>query len=215
MEDLRGYFKNVDDALEQLVAKINLIDLSNTLVMGIFREEAVLAKKVAQYFGIPVEYLLVAALRAPENKECSIAFVSEMMDVVVDDGLISSFGISNDEVFDLAKKNYQSVIRSWQKKIRGEEEMKDMSNKHVLIVDEGIEIGFGVELAIRACIKSGCRSISVASPVLSEGIYSFLLERCDQIYYVLNPQYFVSTHYYYRDLLSADVDLLSFKASFL
>lgn len=215
MEDLRGYFKNVDDALEQLVAKINLIDLSNTLVMGIFREEAVLAKKVAQYFGIPMEYLLVAALRAPENKECSIAFVSEMMDVVVDDGLISSFGISNDEVFDLAKKNYQSIIRSWQKKIRGEDEMKDMSNKHVLIVDEGIEIGFGVELAIRACIKSGCRSISVASPVLSEGIYSFLLERCDQIYYVLNPQYFVSTHYYYRDLLSADVDLLSFKASFL
>lgn len=215
MEDLRGYFKNVDDALEQLVPKINLIDLSNTLVLGIFREEAVLAKKVAQYFGLPMEYLLVSALRAPENKECSIAFVSEAMDVVINEGLIFSFGISNDEVFDLAKKNYESVICSWQKKIRGEEAMKDLHNKHILIVDEGIENGFGVELAIKACVKNGCRSISVASPVLSEGIYSFLLEKCDQIYYVLNPEYFVSTHYYYRDLLNADVDLLAFKASFL
>lgn len=209
MEAFRGYFENIDDAMHRLLLEIGAIDLSNTIIVGIFREEALLAKKIAQHSGLPLEFLLITAIKAPENNECCIAFVSEMMDVVMDEGLIEAFGITNDCVFEMANRVYEDVLYPWGRKIRGESKMQSFEGKDILIVDESVEIGFGAELAIRACVKSGCKSIALATPVLSCDLYSFLLKQCDQIHCILSPEYFVSTPYYYKDSLSIDGEFLS------
>lgn len=207
MEDLKGYFRDSDDALEQLVAKIPSLDLGNTLILWPFQEGGLLAKKMAQHFGIPMEYLFVSSLTAPENRDCAIAFVGEKMDVVIDKKLTNSFGISCDEIYVWARKLFEEVILPKSQRIRGENPMQSLDNKDILIVSESIETGFGIELAIRVCVQGGCKSVSVASPVLPRDIKELLLNQCDHIYYVLNPDFFVSTPYYYKDSFGVEGEM--------
>lgn len=198
MEDFKDYFRDIDDALEQLVSKITQIDLSNTLILGLFREGSILSKRVAQHYGLPLEYFFVSSLNAPENEDCPIAFVSEKMDVVIDECLSYSFEISNDEIYEQAYKHFKNILLPKSKRLRGENIMTDFKDKDVLIVDEGVETGFRVELAVRACVKEKCKSVSLATPVLSKDMWGFFSNQCDRIYYVLKPEYFVSRAYYYQ-----------------
>lgn len=200
MDNLKGYFKNRDDALEQLIKEIEGIDLNNTLVLSISQDGFPLAKGISRHFGLPLEHLLLSVIRAPQNPDCVIALVSEKMDVVVDERLIDAFEISIDLVFDRAKKQYEQSLTQQAKKIRGENPMQSFEMKDILIVDEGVETGFSIENAIRGCINGGCKSASIATPVISRDVEKYLLERCDSLYRVLSPDYFVSTNYYYKDL---------------
>lgn len=208
MDNLKGYFKNREDALEQLIKKIQSIDLSNTLILSISQDGFPLAKGVAEYFNLPLEHLLLSVIRAPQNPDCIIASVSEKMDVVVDETLIDSFEISIDLVFDRAKKQYEQILVHQAKKMRGENPMQSFQMKNILIVDEGVETGFSIENALRGCINGGCKSASIATPVISADVEEYLSDRCDFLYCVLNPDYFVSTNYYYKDLSSVEDRML-------
>ncbi|WP_027326718.1 hypothetical protein [Helicobacter pametensis] len=208
MENWKGYFKDIDDALKQLVDRIELTDLGNTVILGLFGEKTLLAKRVAQYYGLPLEYLLTAPIRAPENRDCIIALVSEKMDVVLDAQLAESFDISYDQIYAQATRVAERVILPRVKRLRGENAMMDFKDRDVLIVNEGVELGFEVELAIKMCLKDKCRSLSLATPVVPSDILELLLAQCDCVYSVLSPQYFVSMPYYYKDLLSVESEAL-------
>lgn len=214
MDKLKDYFEDREDALRKLIAKIDSLDLNNTLVLGISKEGSILAHGVACHFKLPLEFLFLSALKAPENPDCVIAFVSEKKDVIVDDRLIDSFEIPIDDVYAQAQKQYEQIILPQSQKLRCGEKIQCFKNKNILIVDEGIETGFSAEIAIKACIDGGCKSVSLASPVLSMDVEEFLLKQCDWIYYVLNPKYFVSTNYYYRELSVLDDEKFSMRYFF-
>lgn len=209
MDKLKDHFENREDALRQLILEIEESKLDNTLVLGISKDGAVLAKGVAQHFNLPLEFLFLSPIKAPENPDCVIALVSEKMDVLIDQQLINSFDISADEIYLQAKKQYEQIILPQTKKFRGERTMQSFEKKNILIVDEGIETGFSIEIAIRACVNGGCKSASIATPVLSTDLESYLLKQCDCIYRVLNPKYFVSTNYYYKNLPILDDEMFS------
>lgn len=200
MDKLKGYFDNREDALRQLILEIEENKLDNTLVLGISPDGAILAKGLAQHFGLPLEFLFLSALKAPENRDCVIALVSEKMDVFIHKQLIDSFGISTDEIYLQATKQYEQIIQPQTQKLRGGAPIQSFEGKHILIVDEGIETGFSMEIAIKTCINAHCKSASIATPVLPMDVESHLLKQCDCIYRVLSPKYFVSTNYYYKNL---------------
>lgn len=200
MENLKGYFKNREDALSQLIQVIGNIDLSNTLVLSISQDGFPLAKGISEHFGLPLEHLLISVIRAPQNPDCIVALVSEKMDVVVDENLINSFEIPISLIFERAKKQYEQNLLQQARRIRGGNPMQSFEMKDILIVDEGVETGFSIENAVRGCINAGCRSASIATPVISRDVEEYLLGRCDTLYRVLSPDYFVSTNYYYKDL---------------
>ena len=81
-------------------------------------------------------------------------------------------------------------------------------NKNILIIDESVETGFSIEVAIKTCVNHGCKSASVATPVLSRDVESYLLKICDCVYKVISPDFFVSTNYYYKELQTQRKDLL-------
>ncbi|ANV97389.1 hypothetical protein BBW65_00495 [Helicobacter enhydrae] len=200
MDKLKNYFENRQDALRHLFLELETINLDNTLVVALCPEGAIMADAVARHFDLEMEYLFCAPIPAPLNPECAIALVGEFMDVVIDENLLDSFGIPIDYVYQQAKVVYEEKILQNVKNLRKNQEIAKISGRNILIVDEGIETGFSVEVIIKTCVNAGCKSASVAVPVLSKDVENYLLKFCDCVYSVLSPDFFVSTNYYYTHL---------------
>lgn len=208
MDKKKNCFINQVDAAEMLIKELENVNFYNTMVLSISTDAQSLAQSVANHFNLPLEHLFLDPIPAPENPECVIAVVSELMDVVIDENLLQSFGISTDYVYEKARENYEKNIIPLARRLRHGEKIGSFANKNILIVDESVETGFSIEVAIKTCVNNGCKSASVATPVLSRDVESYLLKICDCVYKVISPDYFVSTNYYYKDLQTQRKDLL-------
>lgn len=208
MDKQKDYFANREDALKHLIETLEDVNFYNTMVLSISTDAMSLAQGVADHFNLPLEHLFLQPIYAKENPDCTIAIVSELMDVVFDDELLRAFDISVDYVYAKAQESYEKKILPLARRMRSGEAISLFVGKNILIVDEGVETGFSIEVAIKTCINHGCKSASVATPVLSKDIESYLLKYCDCIYSVIRPEYFVSTNYYYKELQTQRTDFL-------
>ena len=214
MDKQKDCFADREDALRQLIERLDGINFSNTMVLSISTDAMSLAQGVANHFELPLEHLFIQPIYAPENPDCTIGIVSELMDVVFDDELLRAFDISVDYVYAKAQECYTKKILPLARKMRLGDSITPFAGKNILIVDEGVETGFSIEVAIKTCINHGCKSASIATPVLSRDIESYLLRFCDCIYSVIRPEFFVSTNYYYKELQTQRTDFLR-RESFL
>lgn len=208
MDKKKNCFINQMDATEQLIKELSNVNFYNTLILSISTDAQSLAQNIADHFDLPLEHLFLDSISAPENPECVIAVVSELMDVVIDENLLQSFGISTDYVYKKAQEHYEKNIIPIARSVRQGEKITSFANKNILIVDESVETGYSIEVAIKTCVNHGCKSASIATPVLSKDIESYLLKICDCVYKVISPDYFVSTNYFYKDLQTQRKDLL-------
>ncbi|RDU69533.1 hypothetical protein CQA62_02470 [Helicobacter cholecystus] len=208
MDKKKNYFINQEDAAKRLIEELENVNFYNTVILSISTDAQSLAQSVAEYFDLPLEHLFLDPILAPENPECTVALVSELMDVVINENLLQSFGISTDYIYEKAQEHYEKNIIPLVRYMRKGEKISSFVNKNILIVDESVETGFSIELAIKTCVNNGCKSASVATPVLSKDIENYLLKICDCVYKVISPDYFVSTNYYYKDLQTQRKDLL-------
>lgn len=207
MNKKKNCFINQEDAAKHLIEELENVNFYNTTILSISTDAQSLAQSVASHFNLPLEHLVLDPIPAPENPECIIAVVSELMDVVIDENLSQSFEISTDYVYEKAQEHYEKNIIPLARRIRKGERISSFANKNILIVDESVETGFSIEVAIKTCVNNGCKSASVATPVLSKDVESYLLKICDCVYKVISPAYFVSTNYYYKDLQTQRKDL--------
>lgn len=208
MDKKKNCFLNQQDAAQRLIKELENVNFYNTMILSISTDAQSLAQSVATYFDLPLEHLFLDPISAPENPECIIAVVSELMDVVIDENLLQSFGIDIDYVYQKAQENYEKNIIPLARRIRKGEKISSFENKNILIIDESVETGFSIEVAIKTCVNHGCKSASVATPVLSRDVESYLLKICDCVYKVISPDFFVSTNYYYKELQTQRKDLL-------
>lgn len=208
MDKQKDYFSDREDALKQLIEKLEDVNFYNTMVLSISTDAMSLAQGVASHFDLPLEHLFIQPIYAKENPDCTIAIVSELGDVVFDDELLRAFDISVDYVYEQAQKSYENKIIPLARKMRAGEPIASFVGKNILIVDEGVETGFSIEVAVKTCINQGCKSASIATPVLSSDVESYLLRYCDCIYSVIRPEFFVSTNYYYKELQTQRTDFL-------
>ncbi|HIY44048.1 phosphoribosyltransferase family protein [uncultured Helicobacter sp.] len=208
MDKKKNCFLNQQDAAQRLIKELENVNFYNTMILSISTDAQSLAQSVATHFDLPLEHLFLDPISAPENPECIIAVVSELMDVVIDENLLQSFGIDIDYVYQKAQENYEKNIIPLARRIRKGEKISSFENKNILIIDESVETGFSIEVAIKTCVNHGCKSASVATPVLSRDVESYLLKICDCVYKVISPDFFVSTNYYYKELQTQRKDLL-------
>lgn len=208
MDKKKNCFINQEDAAKRLIEELENVNFYNTTILSISTDAQSLAQSVANHFNLPLEHLFLDPISAPENPECIIAVVSELMDVVIDENLLQSFEISTDYVYEKAQEQYEKNIIPLARRIRKGEKITSFANKNIMIIDESVETGFSIEVAIKTCVNNGCKSASVATPVLSKDVESYLLKICDCVYKVISPDYFVSTNYYYKDLQTQRKDLL-------
>ncbi|ADG93427.1 conserved hypothetical protein [Arcobacter nitrofigilis DSM 7299] len=196
------YFKNREDAAHKLIEilPIEKMRLEDWTVVassfGGFSIAKIIAKKLDAQFKI----LFTEKVLAPNNEECEIAIVTESEEVVIHEELARSFDLSLDFIYSKSKYVYESMILNKLSKFRSGERIKDIKDKNILLVDEGLNTGLTMMACIKTAINLGAKSVSVAIPILPNASIQTIESIADDLYYVESLDHFISINYYYNEL---------------
>lgn len=193
-------FDNRDDALGRLMDEILVrhLDTKNSIILATSLAGVGFGEKMSKRMNVPLDFLFTMPIYAPLNSECEIAIVSENMDIIMNEALIDSFDITLDYVYGEAKRTYEEDILADIYKFRKGSMISSLNDKDVFIVDQGVETGLTMNVAVQTCIAKGAKSVYIATPVIAQNVALSLSEICDEVISVFKPEHFVSTAHYYK-----------------
>jgi len=195
------FFENNEDAANKLIATlpIELLKNNETVVVGVSEGGVYFADKISKHIHATMDILLTEPIPAPNNPELAIAMVSETEDVVMHKALIDSFGISEDYVYGEAKRQYEEKVLSYLYKYRKGKDITSLKGKYVVLVDDCIETGLTIMIALKSAIKSEAKNIFIATPILDQSVYEGLITVCDGVFCPHKIENYISSEYYYKD----------------
>ena len=195
------YFENRDTAVEQLIdtLPVELLRENETVVIGISEEGVYYADKVALALEAQMDILLTEPIPAPNNPETPIAMISETEEVVIHKALTDAFGISDDFVYAEANRKYEDEVLSYVYKYRKGKDFHSLKGKYVVLVDECIETGLTMMVALKSVIEREAKNIYIATPILDQSVYENMLAVCDGVYCPHKIHDYISIEYYYKN----------------
>ncbi len=205
------YFEDKEDASKQLIdmLSIELFATNKTVVIGVSEGGVYFADKMANAMNAKMDILLTEAILAPNNPEISIAMISETEEVVMHKALVEAFEISEDFVYSEANRKYEDEVLAYVYKYRKGKDLVSLEGKYVVLVDECIETGLTMMVALKSVIARGAKNIYIATPILDKTVYQNLLSICDGVFCPHKIQDYISIEYYYRNFESITFDEIS------
>lgn len=179
-------------------------NLSNALLLVVGRDSLPFARDLAQILKLPMEFLFTQIITSPLNAECPIAIVSEDMDIVMNEELVSAFGISLDYIYGEAQRKYEEAILPMRYQFRKGEGLGSLENKDILLFDLGMETGLRMGVAIKTCMNLRAKSIHIIAPIMPRELYTYLGEICDDVCCPYPLEHYISTAHYFPTLLPLD-----------
>jgi predicted phosphoribosyltransferase len=185
------------DASQQLAKKlIEYKNNKNCIILGITRGGAVVGKEVAKILNIDFDILITKKISPPNNTEFAIGAVTESDEFILDEEQIGTTNITPDYLDEeIAKK--REVIVELSKLYRKNQSIKNINNKIVIIIDDGIATGYTMLVAIQFAKKHGAEQIIIATPVISQDSFSKIKNNADSIIYISLPNEFFSVGQFY------------------
>jgi putative phosphoribosyl transferase len=195
------YFENREDAVNELIETlpIELLQENQTVVIGVSEGAVYFANQISKAVDSQMDILLTEAILAPNNPEVAIAMVSETEEVVMHKALIDSFGINEDYVYSEAQRKYEEEVLSYVYKYRKGKDLVSLAGKYVVLVDECVETGLTMMVALKSVIARGVKNIYIATPILDKNVYNNLLNICDGVFCPHKIQDYISIEYYYKN----------------
>jgi len=195
------YFKDRDDASAQLIETlpIDLLSQNETVIIGVSEGGVYFADKIAKVCHAQMDILLTEAILAPNNPELPIAMISETEEVVMHKALIDAFEINEDYVYSEAHRKYEDDILAYVYKYRKGKDLVSLQGKYVVLVDECIETGLTMMVALKSAIERGAKNIYIATPILDKTVYQNLQTVCDGVFCPHKIQDYIAIEYYYEN----------------
>lgn len=198
-------FEDRNSALEKLLDIMPPSAFAQeTLILALSDGGVFLASQIAKAKGLRMDCLFTQSIFSPKNPECEIAIVSESMDIIVNDELTNAFGISRDFIYGEAQRKYEEKILPDIYRLRKGESLPNLAKKSVLLIDDAVESGMKMSVAMKSCAKKGAEIIAIAAPVINAEVAEMLEESADALYCVYRPRHFVSADYYYKKREAVD-----------
>jgi putative phosphoribosyl transferase len=147
-----------------------------------------------------IDFLFSEAILAPHNSECEIARVSENEDIVIIDELAKSFEIQYDYIYGEAHRKHEEKILSYVYKYRKGKQFVDVTDRVVLLIDEGSETGIVLTTAIKSILNMRPKAVYIAAPILPTTVIENLEPFADEIFFIHNIDDYVQTPLYYKNL---------------
>ena len=209
--DPNTYFEDRQDAAAQLISTLpkELFHDKEPVIIAVSEGGVYFADKIAKAQHCDMDILLTEAILAPNNPELAIAMISETEEVVMHKALIDSFGISEDYVYGEAQRKYDDEVLSYVYRYRKGKDILPLEGKYVVLVDECVETGLTMMVALKSVIARGVKDIYIATPILDRGVYENLLNVCDGVFCPHKINDYISIEYYYKNFDHLTFDEIS------
>jgi len=191
-------FKNRTDAGQKLALK--LLKYKNdpeTIAVGLPRGGVVVAYEVARVLSIPLDVTCPRKIGAPFNPEYAIGAITETGEGILNTSVIEDLGISENyltEVMEKERKTAEKRLHLFRKN----RPPRDFSDKHIILIDDGIATGSTLKAAIETVKKEGATKITVAVPVAPTDSVNDISDLVDDVVILATPPHFAAVGQFYE-----------------
>lgn len=173
-------FADRSDAGSQLAEMLRQSTGRGALVLAIPSGGVPVGLEIAQGLGLDYDLLLVRKVQIPWNTEAGFAAVNMDADLIINEHLLSMLNLTSHQVQDQVKKT-MATIEQRNTKFRQNRPFPDITDRHVVLVDDGLASGYTMQAAIAYIKKRKPGSITIAVPTGSAGTVKMLLGEVDTI----------------------------------
>ena len=201
-------FKDREDAANKLLDVLPIKEMlqEDWIILGTSAGAVPIALIIAKALNAQFDFLFTEKIFTPNNSECEIAIITETGEIVIHEELMKSFSLNLEDIYKIIDTKYENELKSYKAKYRKSLDIIDLSNKNVLLIDEGLNTGLTMMACIKSVINMKAKSICVAVPVLPEVTIHDIETIADDLYYIDAPAHFVSIDFYYEDLKKITLD---------
>lgn len=200
-------FDSREDAGRRLGEWLRDRGVEPDIVIGLPRGGVVLAAEVAHVLHKPLDVLIVRKIGHPLFREFALGALAENGVVVLDKKIaLDQPGL---------REQLAHVIREEQERLRAYQARfphagkQGLTDKSVLLVDDGLATGATTEAAVRSAIKQGARRTIVAAPVASVHAMERLRAVADAVeVMVVDPEFEAVGRYYESFPQTTDEEVL-------
>lgn len=184
--------KLLAEALETYAARADVI------VLALPRGGVPVAFEVAAKHKAPLDLMLVRKLGTPGQEELAMGAIATGGVRVLNADVIRSLRISDDVIEAVARREQKELERR-QRAYRGERQPPMLSNRCVILIDDGIATGATMRSAVQAARAQACARVIVAVPLAPADTVDLLKKEADDVVCLATPEPFIAIGRWYHE----------------
>jgi putative phosphoribosyl transferase len=174
------------------------------VVLGLPRGGVVVAAEVAGQLGLPLDVLIVRKIGHPLNREFAVGALAEPDVFILDKIVLRELPVSRSQLDEVVAEETLRLREHRSGFHRAEAPV--LSNRRVLLGDDGLATGTTAEAAVLSARRQNARSVMVAVPVASVGAVEKLKPVADDVVALLVDPDFAAVGRYYQKIVQTTDD---------
>ncbi|HEX5168375.1 MAG TPA: phosphoribosyltransferase family protein [Cyclobacteriaceae bacterium] len=206
--DQSFFFKDRRDAGEKLALALEHYHNEDVLVLGIPRGGIETAYYVAKHLDAELSLVVTRKLGYPLNPEAAFGAIAEDGSIYISD--MARQQITEEEIRSVLDEQREEIARRVQK-LRGGKPLPTITDRTIILVDDGIATGATLFATIELCKKLQPKKIVVAVPIAGRRMDRILRQMVDEVVILVTPTYYQSVSQGYEDFSNlTDDEVLPF-----
>lgn len=192
-------FSDRREAGRLLARALEPLALSDPLILALPRGGVPVAFEIAKQLRAPMDVLFVRKIGAPGHEEYGIGALVDgaSPQIVIDQRAAERVGASNDYIQRQVARQLVEIER--RRGLYRTGPAVELSNRTVIVVDDGIATGGTVRAALQALSRSGAAQVILAVPVAPVEVLASLRAVCDRVICLETPDPFHAVGAHYAD----------------
>lgn len=192
-------FNDRSDGGSQLALRLKKYkDQKGVLVLALPRGGVVTGYEIARYLNAPLDVVIVRKIGFPGQPELGIGAVSETGTVVLNEFIISTYGVQKDYIEREISRQKEEISRRV-KLYRKGKGLPDLEGKTIILVDDGVATGATMKAAITTMREEKLSKLIVALPVAPPSVADEIQQMVDEFICIETPFDFMAVGAHYRD----------------
>ncbi|HVL33347.1 MAG TPA: phosphoribosyltransferase family protein [Actinomycetota bacterium] len=189
-------FRDRTEAGRALARSLEHYAARDPIVLALPRGGVPVAVEVARALRVPVHLLVVRKLGVPGHEELAFGAVASGGLRVIDEEVVARTGVRRQDVEEITQREAREVER---RRIRYGASPPALSDRSVIIVDDGLATGSTMRAAARAVRGARPRHTAIAVPVAAPDVCDAMRSEADAVVCVETPQDFAAVGLWYED----------------
>lgn len=199
------FFNDRRDAGQRLGMALARYRGEDTVVLGIPRGGVVVAAEVAKILLAPLDLIIPRKVGAPHNPEIAIGAVAPDGTAILDERMVAVLGLEDEEITRLTEKVRVEIARRMDA-YRGGRSAEELTDRVVILVDDGIATGYTIMAALQAIKKAVPEKVVLAVPVAPQDTVKALAKEVDEMVCLESPENFYAVGQFYLDFAQVEDD---------
>ena len=195
----RRRFRNRSEAGQALAERLQeYTSRDDVLVLGLPRGGVPVAYEVAKRLGAPLGVFVVRKLGVPGHEELAMGAIASGGILVLDQHLVRRVGIGDGELERVIAAELRELSRR-EVAFGGGRGPRDLEQKIVVLVDDGLATGSTMRAAALAVGKRNPAKVVVAVPVAAAETCNDVRDIVDDVVCDVTPRHFGAVGFWYED----------------